>query len=107
MTAVLGLLVISPENLKTLAIAVVLLTACISAAAVLFPLTRAWANRLEGKIGDEGAGERVEELSGRVNELETQLARLNEVEERLDFTERLLGRRPGLRITPGLREEDP
>jgi hypothetical protein len=102
MTAALGLLVISPENLKTLAIAVVLLTGFISAAVVLFPLTRAWANRLEGGTG----GERVDELGARVSELETQLARLNEVEERLDFTERLLARQQGPRLTPGPREGD-
>ena len=106
MTATLGLLVISPENAKTLAIAVVLLTACISAACVLYPMARGWARQLEGRSAEEGSGERIDELNARVIDLERQASRMQELEERLDFTERLLARQQGLRLTPGQREDE-
>jgi len=95
----------SPEIVRDVAIGLVLLTACISAAAVLYPLTRAFARRLEGGHGSDRSGERVEELNARVSELEGQVTRMQELEDRLDFTERMLARQQGLRLTSGQREE--
>lgn len=59
------------------------------------PLGRALARRIEG--GAAGAGDSnlvagVAELEARVAELEQQAARVHELEERLDFAERLLAR---------------
>jgi hypothetical protein len=54
------------------------------------PLGKALATRLEGRR--PGADEAVElaELRERLQELEQREARIHELEERLDFTERLL-----------------
>ncbi len=66
-----------------------------SFAAVLIlrgPLGRALARRIEGTAG-QPAGQtvaEVEELQARMGEIEQQVGRLHELEERLDFTERLL-----------------
>ena len=54
---------------------------------VLFPLLRAWARRLEGRT--VGSAE-LEDLRARVASLEEQAMRVPELEERLDFAERLL-----------------
>lgn len=63
-------------------------------ALVLFPIARAMARRIEGGRG--GAGElapQLEELRERVRDLEAVQHRVLELEERLDFTERLLAQR--------------
>ena len=54
---------------------------------VLYPLVRAFARRLEGRAG---GGEDARLVEARVVELEHRLA---DVEERLDFSERLLAQR--------------
>lgn len=57
---------------------------------VLYPLVRAWARRLErGVVTDELMDELVQ-LRERVAELEGQGHRMVELEERVDFAERLL-----------------
>lgn len=61
-------------------------------ALVAWPLVRAIARRIEGKVGrpDPAMVAELDELRGRVAELEQQQVRFHEIEERLDFTERLL-----------------
>jgi len=54
---------------------------------VLYPLVRALARRVEGKAG---SGEDARLVEARVAELEHRLA---DVEERLDFSERMLSQR--------------
>ena len=62
------------------------------------PLGRALARRIEGASGqvDTHLFPVVEELQGRVAELESRVERMHELEERLDFAERMLaqGREP-------------
>jgi hypothetical protein len=58
---------------------------------VLYPLLRALARRIEHKISG-GAQEDIEELRGRVTMLEEQAMRIPELEERVDFAERLLAK---------------
>ena len=85
-------------------VAPVLITSLIivASAAVLIlrgPLGRALARRLEGTGGREeaaGAG-----IADRVAELEQRDARLVELEERLDFAERLLAQRDAKRLPRG------
>lgn len=59
------------------------------------PLGRAIARRIEGSDGtaaDPGIARRVAELEAQVAELEHRADRIAELEERLDFAERLLAR---------------
>lgn len=85
-----SLALMDAETVKNVAIGVVLLTATISTAAVLYPLARAMAKRLEGKTRDDGSRGQIEELTDRVHDLEHQVGRMQELEERVDFAERLL-----------------
>jgi hypothetical protein len=66
----------------------------LATAAVLIlrgPLGKAWARRIEGP-GAAGAiaPAELEDLRSRLEEVEQQVGRVHELEERLDFTERLL-----------------
>lgn len=68
------------------------------------PLGRALARRIEGSVPlADGASDRIEQLEHRVAELEGQQLRIGELEERLDFTERMLTRPPA---GPALRAGD-
>jgi hypothetical protein len=58
--------------------------------AILYPLVRAIARRLEGRQADPGLRAEVDELRMRLHEMEGQQGRVAELEERLDFAERLL-----------------
>ncbi len=69
---------------------------------VVIPIANAYARRVEAK-GD-GLDERrgLAELEARVHELELREARVAELEERLDFTERLIAQqRDGGRLGAG------
>lgn len=59
---------------------------------VLLPLARAYARRLESKGVDPALRDEVLELRERIAELELQHGRVLELEERLEFAERLLSR---------------
>ncbi|MEP6571370.1 MAG: hypothetical protein ABJD11_01700 [Gemmatimonadota bacterium] len=58
---------------------------------LLLPLARAFARRLDGR-GHEDATLRadLEQMRGRLTEVDSLQLRLAEMEERLDFTERML-----------------
>ena len=69
---------------------VVLILAFLAVVAlILFPLVRAYARRLEGR-GSSALETEIDELRARMQELELSQSRMAELEERLDFTERLL-----------------
>jgi hypothetical protein len=57
---------------------------------ILWPIVRAFARRLEGKSGDPALRAEVEQLHARLGEVDTLQARVGDLEERLDFAERLL-----------------
>lgn len=60
---------------------------------VCWPIARAIARRLEGKhAGDPALRQEVDELHHRLAEVDALQARIGELEERLDFAERLLAR---------------
>jgi hypothetical protein len=64
--------------------------AAIAATVIIFwPLMRALARRLEGRGGSALQAE-LEQLHARVGEVDSLQARVAELEERVDFTERLL-----------------
>ena len=56
-------------------------------ALVLGPVGRAWGNRISGKHPE---GPEVAEMQRRIEELEAALDRVAELEERVDFAERVL-----------------
>lgn len=61
---------------------------------VLFPLMRAIARRIEGRHQlDPAIQEELEELRARVGEVDGLQHRVAELEERVDFTERMLAQR--------------
>lgn len=73
-------------------VAMSLLTISVAVVLVLRgPVGKAWARRIEGTAGQpDASAPAVMELQARVSELEEQVGRLHELEERLDFAERLL-----------------
>ncbi len=72
-------------------IAAVVIVAIVVAGAVLWPIVRAWARRIEGKSGGVDPA-RVEDLEARVGELEQRQPEIAELAERVDFAERMLTR---------------
>jgi Tfp pilus assembly protein PilO len=64
----------------------------IAVTVILWPVMRALARRLEGRAADPGLRQEVEQLQHRLEEMETLQARMAELEERVDFTERMLVR---------------
>jgi hypothetical protein len=74
-------------------IALSVLAICAAAAVILYPLFRAIGRRIEGRVSDPALQHEVEELRERVRDLEAAQSRYTELEERLDFAERLLAQR--------------
>lgn len=83
-------IIISNGPPEAVLIAVATIIAVIVAGFVLWPLARALARRIEGKSIDPGLVNEVGQLRARVAELEESQHRLLELEERVDFSERLL-----------------
>jgi Tfp pilus assembly protein PilO len=88
-------MVLPPQVIGLVAIAMVA-----GAALVLFPIARAIARRLEGRGVSQELLQQVEELRDRVRDLEASQHRVAELEERLDFTERLLAQRRDVEQLP-------
>lgn len=59
-------------------------------AVLIYPLVRAWARRLERGVVTDDLMDELVHLRERVAELEGQGSRMAELEERVDFAERLL-----------------
>jgi hypothetical protein len=57
---------------------------------ILWPVMRAFGRRLEGKSGDAALRAEVEQLQLRAGEVDALHQRVAELEERVDFAERLL-----------------
>ena len=81
-------MVMPPQVLAIIAIAAVA-----GIALVLYPIAKALARRLEGRGVSQDLLQQMDELRERVRDLEASQHRVAELEERLDFTERLLAQR--------------
>ena len=69
----------------------IVIAALTAAVIMLWPVMRALARRLEGKAGENPALQaEVEQMQTRLAEVDTLQHRVSELEERVDFTERLL-----------------
>jgi len=71
---------------------------------LLRPLVVAWSRRIGGTAVPADLAHELDELRERVAELEGSGARLQELEERLDFAERMLAQRQDPAL---LRKENP
>ena len=69
--------------------AIMLVVVVLAALVVLWPVARALARRLDGR-GAADLQDELENLRSRLEQVEQGQARLAEVEERLEFAERLL-----------------
>ena len=94
-------MVMPPQVLAIIAIAAVA-----GIALVLYPMARALARRLEGRGVSQDLLQQVDELRERVRDLEASQHRVAELEERLDFTERLLAQRRDVELAQELRSHD-
>ena len=75
------------------AIVMIVLLSLIAATVILWPVMRALARRLEGKnVADPALRAELTELQHRLGDVDTLQIRVAELEERLDFAERLLTR---------------
>jgi hypothetical protein len=72
------------------AAAIVALAVLGTALAIIWPLVRALARRLEGGAVAKELREEVEGLRSRLDQLEEGQGRIADVEERLEFAERML-----------------
>jgi hypothetical protein len=69
---------------------------------ILWPIMRAFGRRLEGKgQGDAVLRAEVEQLQQRLGEVDHLHHRVAELEERLDFAERMLARPGAASVSPG------
>jgi hypothetical protein len=75
------------------AIVMIVFLALLASTVILWPVMRALARRLEGKsTPDPSLRADVDDLQRRLGEVDTLQMRVSELEERLDFAERLLTR---------------
>jgi hypothetical protein len=75
------------------AIVMIVFLALLAATVILWPVMRALARRLEAKgVPDPALRADLDDLHRRLGEVDTLQMRVNELEERLDFAERLLTR---------------
>jgi hypothetical protein len=73
------------------AVVMIVIASLLATTIILWPIVRAFARRIEGKGGSDPALRTdVEHLQQRLGEVEVLQARVAELEERLDFAERLL-----------------
>lgn len=84
-------------------VVLITLAALVAGGVVLWPIVRALARWIDGRTDRRfGIPVEVERLQARVAELEALHSKLAELEERLDFTERMLTRSPaGQPLRPG------
>jgi hypothetical protein len=81
---------IAPLVQEAVVILLALIAGTIIAVKVLGPLARAFARRLDGKSADPDLRGDVEHLRQQVAELDDLRARVGELDERVEFAERLL-----------------
>jgi hypothetical protein len=89
------------------AIVMIVFLGLLATTVVLWPVMRALARRLEGKgAADPALRAEVEHLHQRLAEMDSLQVRVGELEERLDFAERLLTRGQEAQAT-GARSDRP
>lgn len=89
----------APWEVLPPAVTLLIFVAVVGGAVMIFwPLMRAIARRIEGKIkADPALLEEIDQLRSRVGDLEAMQHRMAELEERVDFAERLLAQKSDAR----------
>jgi len=82
-----------PSILEMISIAVISISFAFVAYKLLMPLVRAFAARIEGRGTNPALEQRVNELQQQLADADVLQHRVAELEERLDFAERLLSQR--------------
>ncbi len=84
------------------AIVMIVFLALVATTVILWPIMRALARRLEGKgAADPALQAEIEQLQQRLGEVDVLQQRVAELEERIDFTERMLARAQAPAALPG------
>lgn len=84
------------------AVVMIVFLALLATTVILWPVMRAFARRVEGKgQGDAALRAEVEQLQQRLGEVDHLHNRVAELEERIDFAERMLARAPAAHELPG------
>jgi len=92
---------------KLIVVAVAAVALPIGAYAAIVAIRATWGRPGAGAVEDRRLGDEVELLRARVAELEVLGGRMVELEERLDFAERLLAEGGGARRLPGPAGREP
>jgi len=89
----------APWEVLPPAVTLLIFVAVMGGAVMIFwPLMRAIARRIEGKVkADPALLEEIDHLRSRVGDLEAMQHRMAELEERVDFAERLLAQKSSAR----------
>jgi hypothetical protein len=82
-----------PSMLEAISICVLAVSFAFVAYKLLVPLARAFAARIEGRVGNPKLEQQVADLQAQLAESDGLQHRVAELEERLDFAERLLSQR--------------
>lgn len=88
-------------SLEPIMVAIIVMFTVIGAVKLLLPLVRALARRLEGGHVAPELRDELEELRARAMEIDSMRERVGELEERVDFAERLLAARVERSALPG------
>ena len=84
------------------AIVMIVFMALLATTVILWPVMRALARRLDGKTAaDPALHAEIEQLHQRLGEVDVLHQRVAELEERIDFTERMLARAKTPAALPG------
>jgi len=78
---------------ETIAIIIIAVLMTITAVKVLGPIARAWARRIEGRVGDPELRAEVDQLRDQLAEADGLRTRVQELEERVEFAERMLSQK--------------
>ena len=83
------------------AIVMIVFLALVATTVILWPIMRALARRLDAKGADPALHAEIEQLQHRLGEVDALHQRVAELEERIDFTERMLARSQTPAALPG------
>ena len=83
-----------PSVGESILIAMTIVATLIGGVYLLGPIAKALARRLEGKHSSQAMQDEIDALRDRVGEVDTLRERVMELEERVDFTERMLAKAP-------------